>query len=206
MGKVFILMVLFSVLSLYACDGDSGTAAQKKMSKANTKVQSGTEAQHQAARQQQAAEKLTMLTEELEAKPDDWEVLNTIGDVHFNMMRFKDAAEYYSKAAKINRTDVNLLNNLALSLHYIQRSDEGLTQINKAIKVDSKYQRGYLTKGFILATIIRSAETQELVDQRAKNIEAAKKAWQKAVDIDPESQIAGAARNFLEQYGSDQSN
>ncbi|MEE9613628.1 MAG: tetratricopeptide repeat protein [Thermodesulfobacteriota bacterium] len=124
----------------------------------------------------------------LDENPEDAELISRVADTYFGMRRFEDASEYYKRAIKINPDDVDSYNDLALSSHYMGLSVEGLKYVEDGIAKNPYYQRIWLTKGFILAYGLG-------------NQVAAVEAWEKVVKIDPETQVAKAAADFITQFG-----
>ncbi|MEK7774021.1 MAG: hypothetical protein AAB307_06690, partial [Deltaproteobacteria bacterium] len=75
---------------------------------------------------------------------------------------------------------------LGLSVHYQGNSAEGLRYVNEGMERNPYHQRILLTKGFILAYGLG-------------DLGAAKEAWEKAMAINPESQVGKAASEFIAQ-------
>ncbi|MFZ3072461.1 MAG: tetratricopeptide repeat protein [Thermodesulfobacteriota bacterium] len=125
----------------------------------------------------------------LAEKPNDWDLNARIADIYFGMRQYNEAIGYYKKAVKLNKEDVDSYNDLGLAYFYLQRPADGLTYVDAGIKINPKYQRIWLTKGFMLA--------YGFGDRRKEAIEA----WKKAEAIDPSSDVAVAARKYLEAEG-----
>jgi tetratricopeptide (TPR) repeat protein len=129
---------------------------------------------------------ITDLKARLEAKPNDPDTLQRLGDAHFDAKRFNEAVTYYKRALEFKPGDADMLNDLGLSLHYLGNSAGGLTYIEEGIKKNPYHQRIWLTKGFILA-------------YGMGDLEGARSAWEKANALNPESQVGKAASEFLAQ-------
>jgi tetratricopeptide (TPR) repeat protein len=142
---------------------------------------------HSANRPVDYNEVLADLEARLMANPDDWTLNAQLGDTLFGMRRFAESIDYYEKALQINPDDANLYNNLALANHYIGDAIKGLQVIEEGIRRDPYYQRVYLTKGFLLAYGFGNGEEASL-------------SWEKAVSLDPDSQIGKAAQDYLEEF------
>ncbi len=128
-----------------------------------------------------------MLVAELEAglrkNPDDLATLRRLADAYFDIAEFNKAAEHY-KALVSKTQEVDLYNEIGISLHYAGRSAEGITYIDEGIKKDPGHQRIWLTKGFIMA-------------HGVGDMKAAKSAWEKARSLNPDSPIGKAAGDYL---------
>lgn len=122
----------------------------------------------------------------LKERPNDAKAFAEVGNIYFDQHKFVDAIEYYKKAIDGDSHDINSYNDIGLSYHYIGRSDEGLKYIEEGIKKNPSYQRIWLSKGFVLAI--------------KGNVAEARKAWEKAYSLDPNSDIGKSAASFLEQY------
>ncbi|HHL39130.1 MAG TPA: tetratricopeptide repeat protein [Deltaproteobacteria bacterium] len=122
----------------------------------------------------------------LAENPRDAEALSRLGDAYFGLRRFGEAAAYYKRAIEVNPDDVDSYNDLGLANHYLGNSPEALKYVEEGIKRDPSYQRIWLTKGFVLAYGVG-------------NIEEARSAWEKALSLDPDSQVGKAAADFLKE-------
>ena len=113
------------------------------------------------------------------------EELARLADEHFENRQYDAAATLYENLLEQDRGNVDLLNNLAITVHYLGRSEEALGLINEGIVTDPAHQRIWLTRGFILSQTGRA--------------EAAASALNTAVEIDPASAIADSARTMLSE-------
>jgi len=122
----------------------------------------------------------------LSQKPDDAKTIYTLADTYFTMKRFDDAVKYYNKLLTLTPDDVDVYNDLGLSLHYLGKSAEGLKSLDDGIKKNPYNQRIWLTKGFVLAYGVG-------------DLTKAAEAWKKARALDPKSGVGKAADNYLAQ-------
>jgi tetratricopeptide (TPR) repeat protein len=123
----------------------------------------------------------------LKKDPNDWNALTGMADAYFGVQRFSDAIIYYQKAIEVKPDDIDSYNDLGLAYHYTGNSGKGLEYVNKGIEKNPYLQRIWLTKGFILA-------------YGTGDLDGAKAAWEKAKSMDPNSQVAKAADDFLAQF------
>ena len=107
------------------------------------------------------------------------------GDILFAQRRFQEAIPLYQKAIEANPKDVDSRNDLGLALHYAGRSEEALKALRKGTEMDPRYQRVWLTLGFV------ALQRQRLQEARA--------ALDRTVSIDPTTGIAEEARKFLKK-------
>jgi tetratricopeptide (TPR) repeat protein len=132
-------------------------------------------------------EVLSELKKELEARPDDFELLTRIANTYFETMKFDEAYKYYKSASEVNPGDVNTYNNLGLSSHYLGNSAKGIAHVDEGIKRNPYFQRIWLTKGFILA-------------YGMGNEEEAVKSWEKCMLIAPDTPAGKAAGDYIAAF------
>ncbi|MDX2314357.1 MAG: tetratricopeptide repeat protein [Gammaproteobacteria bacterium] len=104
-------------------------------------------------------------------------------DQHFQEGLFERAAEEYSQLLAHAPDNIDLYNNLALTLHYMGRSPEAVENLEKGIALDSGNQRIWLTLGFVQTGVGNTA--------------AASRAFGEAIEIDPGSQVGREASRLL---------
>lgn len=109
--------------------------------------------------------------------------LSRTADELFRQRRFQEAAAHYTRALEQAPYNVDVYNNLGLTLHYIGRSAEALDVLNKGIAVDSSYPRIWLTLGF--------------VQQSVGDLNGARVALTRAAELDPKSAIGHEAKRML---------
>ncbi|MFQ5441541.1 MAG: tetratricopeptide repeat protein [Thermodesulfobacteriota bacterium] len=134
------------------------------------------------------------LVSDLEARlkenPDDIDALQTLADTYFSMKRYDDAINYYKKVAVLSPENIDIYNEIGLSLHYKGESGEALKYIEKGLKKNPYHQRMWLTRGFILAYGVG-------------DLKDAAKAWEKAKALDPASNVGKAAADYLVQINKE---
>ena len=122
-------------------------------------------------------------TRDASAFPDDPIKLAAIGDTFFEKQNFEQAMIVYEKALKLNPSDVDSYNDLALAYLYTGRSEKAIETIKKGTKLDPTYQRIWLTQGFILLSL----------KQQEEGIQALEKAFK----LDPDSTIGKEANRMI---------
>ncbi|MDH4227690.1 MAG: tetratricopeptide repeat protein [Deltaproteobacteria bacterium] len=133
-------------------------------------------------------EVIAELEKQIAANPKDAKLHVSIGKAYFGLQKFDMAAAHYKNAVKLDPKDVDSYNDLGLSLHYMKNSSEAISFIDKGIAVNPYYQRIWLTKGFVLATGLN-------------DVNGANEAWKKAISIDPNSEVAAAAKSYIAKVG-----
>lgn len=129
-------------------------------------------------------EVLSHLKAKLEESPDNPRLMAQIGDTYFDMRQFEDATVYYKKAIEIDPDDIDNYNDLGLANYYLGNTADAIDNVEDGIKRDPSYQRIWLTKGFLMIYGLG-------------NQDEARSSWEKAVSIDPDSQVGKAAKEYL---------
>ena len=70
-------------------------------------------------------------------------------DEYFAKKDYERAADFYAQLFRVAPNDVDTHNNLGLTLHYLNRSDDALRTLNEGIAIDPENQRIWLTLGYV---------------------------------------------------------
>ncbi|MGB5543658.1 MAG: tetratricopeptide repeat protein [Gammaproteobacteria bacterium] len=106
-------------------------------------------------------------------------------DTLFSGGQYEQAAVLYQELLASGAGNVNVYNNLGITLHYLDRSDEALQWLNEGVAMDPGYQRIWLTLGF--------------VNSQVGNLEQARAALTRAVEIDPANEVGQSAAGMLQK-------
>jgi len=79
---------------------------------------------------------------------DPVEILRRANEL-FRNQQYQGAAELYEQLLAFSPNDVEIYNNLGLTLFYVGRPDEALRRLNEGVAVDSEHQRIWLTLGYV---------------------------------------------------------
>ena len=123
----------------------------------------------------------------LQPRSDDIASVMDLANSAFQNKEYATAARGYSRALELSPDNVDLYNNLGLTLFYLDRIDEALDKLNQGVAIDPQVPRIWLTLGFVQSNAQRTAE--------------ARRSLQKAIELDAESQIGKEARRMLDQIG-----
>ncbi len=118
----------------------------------------------------------------LEASSDPAEIARQ-ADTYFNEKQYERAAALYERLQTLDPDNVDVYNNLGLTLHYLGRSDEALRELAEGAAKDPVHQRIWLTLGF--------------VNSQLGNIEPARLALTNAVQLGAENEIGRSAAEML---------
>jgi tetratricopeptide (TPR) repeat protein len=109
--------------------------------------------------------------------------ISRLADQYFANKQYDKAAEWYKKLLEFGPDNVDTLNNLGLTLHYLGRPEEALVRLNQGAMIDPTHQRVWLTLGF--------------VNSDMGDVEAARTALSTAVRINPDNSVGQSASGML---------
>ena len=108
-----------------------------------------------------------------------------LGNMYFDAERFDEAARWYSEALKIEPRNVNASTDLGIAYYYMNQPDLALQQFDRSLALDPKHTKTLLNVG-----IVRAFGKQDL--------DGAAKAWQRVIDVAPDSPEGQRAREAIE--------
>jgi len=108
-----------------------------------------------------------------------------LGNLYFDSERFDEAARWYTAALELNPRDVNVSTDLGIAYYYSNQPDQALAQFQKSLEIDPAHSKTLLNIGVVLAW-------------GKQDLEGAARAWERVVEIAPNSQEAARARQGLE--------
>jgi cytochrome c-type biogenesis protein CcmH/NrfG len=120
-----------------------------------------------------------------ERSPNDAETRVQLGNLYFDAERYDEATKWYEAALKVNPRNVNASTDLGIAYYYSNQPDRALTQFEQSLAIDPKHAKTLLNIG-----IVRAFGKQDL--------DGAEKAWQRVLDVAPDSQEAAVAKRGLD--------
>jgi tetratricopeptide (TPR) repeat protein len=78
----------------------------------------------------------------------------------FNAGRYDEAAQLFKELLAIDPRNVELHNELGLTLHYSGRSEQALQALAAGLAIDPSHQRSWLTTGFVNLRLGNTAEAR----------------------------------------------
>ena len=144
----------------------------------------------QAQGQPQAAPPLdenraAQLEAEAQGNPRNAEVRAQLGNLYFDSERFDDAARWYEAALAIDPRNVNVSTDLGIVYYYTNQPDRALEQFDRSLAIDPAHSKTLLNVG-----VVRAWGKQDL--------DGAARAWERVVEVAPDSEEARRARQGLE--------
>lgn len=130
-------------------------------------------------------ERAARLKTQVESDPRNAEPRVQLGNLYFDGERFEEAARWYLAALEINPRDVNASTDLGIAYYYTNQPDRALEQFERSLAIDPKHSKTLLNVG-----VVRAWAKQDL--------DGAARAWQRLIDVAPDSEEAARARQGLD--------
>lgn len=109
--------------------------------------------------------------------------LASAADRHFAKGLYQQAATEYARILAMAPENVDIHNNLGLTLHYVGRSEEAIDILKKGIAIGGNHQRIWLTLGFVQSGM--------------GDVDAARSSLSIAAKMDPDSRIGLEAKRLM---------
>lgn len=108
-----------------------------------------------------------------------------LANAYFEAERYPDAIKWYGETLKLDPKNIDASTDLGESYYYASRTDEALTQLEYSLSLDPRHAKALLNQGIVLAF-------------GKRDLAGASRAWQKVVDLAPDSTEGQAAKRGLE--------
>ena len=160
---------------------------------AATAQPSADQAAQTPSRQQTAApldeRRAASLKEAANRDPKDGGSRIELGNLYFDSERFSEASQWYEEALKVDPRNVSVSTDLGISYYYLNQPDRALAQFDRSLGLDPSHAKTLLNIG-----IVRAYGKDDLP--------GAVKAWQRVVEIAPDSAEGKVARQALDAVRS----
>lgn len=120
-----------------------------------------------------------------ERDPKDAETRVQLGNLYFDAERYDEASQWYEQALKADPKNVNASTDLGIAYYYSNQPDRALAQFDRSLQIDPTHSKTLLNIG-----IVRAFGKQDL--------DGAEKAWQRVLQLAPNTPEADVARKGLE--------
>ncbi len=108
-----------------------------------------------------------------------------LGNAYFDAEHYPDAIKWYEEGLKLDPKNVDASTDLAVSYYYSNRTDEALKQFEYSLKLNPAHAKTLLNQGIVLAF-------------GKRDLKGATDAWEKVVQLAPNSPEAQAAKQGLQ--------
>lgn len=112
-----------------------------------------------------------------------------LGNLYFDAERFDQAIRWYEESLRIDPRNVNVSTDLGVSYYYTNQPDRALEQFDRSLAIDPRHAKTILNVG-----IVRAFGKQDL--------KGAAEAWQRVIELAPDTPEGRAARQALESLQS----
>lgn len=177
--------VLLGLLAGWIIGSQQGAPAPTLSAPAPAQQAAGAAGQQQAAAPALDENRVAQLKSEAEKDPRNAAPRVQLGNLYFDGERFEEAARWYTDALAINPKDVNVSTDLGIAYYYTNQPDRALQQFEQSLAIDPAHSKTLLNVG-----VVRAWGKQDL--------EGAAKAWQRVIEVAPNSEEAARARQGLE--------
>ena len=108
-----------------------------------------------------------------------------LANTYFDAQRYDDAIKWYEAGLKLDPKNVDASTDLGVSYFYSNRVDEALRQFDHSLNLNPTHTKTLLNQGIVLAF-------------GKKDLKGATVAWEKVVQLAPDSPEAQAAKQGLQ--------
>ncbi|HEX7792767.1 MAG TPA: tetratricopeptide repeat protein [Vicinamibacterales bacterium] len=133
--------------------------------------------------------KVTAFKTMAEREPSNPKPRVELANLYFDSEKYDEAIKWYSDALKLVPNDVNVSTDLGVSYYYTNQADKALEQFSHSLQIDPKHAKTLLNVG-----VVKAFGKQDLA--------GAEEAWQKVVQLAPDSPEAQAAKRALDSLKS----
>ena len=130
-------------------------------------------------------QRVAALTAEADKDPRNAAPRVQLGNLYFDSERYDEAIKWYSAALQANPNDANVSTDLGIAYYYTNQADRALQQFERSLQIDPRHTKTLLNVG-----VVRAWGKQDL--------EGAAKAWEKVIEVAPNSEEAARAKQGLE--------
>ncbi len=133
--------------------------------------------------------KVTAFRTMAEREPTNPKPRVELANLYFDSEKYDDAIKWYADALKLAPNDVNVSTDLGVSYYYTNQADKALEQFSHSLQLDPKHAKTLLNVG-----VVKAFGKQDLP--------GAQEAWEKVVQVAPDSPEGQAAKRALDSLRS----
>ena len=128
---------------------------------------------------------VSALQQDMQREPGNPRTRVELGNLYFDAERYDQAAHWYEEALKLGPRDLNVSTDLGVCYYYLNQSDRALQQFDYSLGIDPTHAKTLLNQG-----VVKAFGKQDL--------EGAAAAWQKVIELAPDSQEGQNAKKMLD--------
>lgn len=192
---IIALAFIFSLIVILLILNSNRHTLENKISQARRQqAQSTQQQQQQAQPSMQQMQEVQNLKQALAENPDDYELNVQLGNRYFDINRMDLAIDYYNNALNLKKDniDVGVIIDLAVAYFNSNQPDSSLKYINRALDKQPAHIQGLYNAG--------------VINYNLGNVDQAIAHWEKLILTNGNSEEARAARGFIAQIKSQQTN
>jgi tetratricopeptide (TPR) repeat protein len=174
--------VFFGVLVGWIIGSQQATAPRQR---AVAQVENAPASPPQSAPPALDQSRVAALEAAAERNPKDAASRVEVANLYFDAERFAEAARWYEAALAIDPRNVNASTDLGITYYYMKQTDRALAQFDRSLRIDPKHSKTLMNIG-----IVRAFGKEDL--------EGAAEAWQRLIEIAPDSEEARRARQAIQ--------
>ena len=129
--------------------------------------------------------RVSQLRAEADRDPKNTAPRVQLGNLYFDSERYEDAARWYAAALEIDPKQVDVSTDLGIAYYYTNQPDRALEQFDRSLAIDPAHSKTLLNIG-----VVRAFGKQDL--------EGAAKAWERVLEVAPNSAEAARAKQGLD--------
>jgi tetratricopeptide (TPR) repeat protein len=112
-----------------------------------------------------------------------------LGDLYYDAGKYPEAIKWYEQSLTLNPKDVNVSTDLGVSYYYNKETDRAIDQLQKSLQMDPAHAKTLLNLG-----VVKAFGKQDL--------KGATEAWQKLVQVAPQTPEGQQAKQALDSLSS----
>jgi tetratricopeptide (TPR) repeat protein len=112
-----------------------------------------------------------------------------LGDLYYDAGKYPEAIKWYQESFTLNPKDVNVSTDLGVSYYYNKENDRAIDQLQKSLQIDPTHAKTLLNLGVVKAF-------------GKRDLKGATEAWQKLVEVAPQTPEGQQAKQALDSLSS----
>jgi cytochrome c-type biogenesis protein CcmH/NrfG len=135
-----VICLVLGGLAGYLLRGSSASDSPESTATAGSAIP-GTNTQQPTPEQlaHMAEKQAEPLLQKLQSRPDDAQLLSSIGNVYYDARQYDKAIEYYKKSLKIQPANVDVRSDMATCLWYKNDADGAIAEFEKSLKYNPQH-------------------------------------------------------------------